>query len=597
VTRAAAAAPPPPPAPRVRIVYRARRHRTARAPRTAAAGPAPVAPALALPLRLPDFGSDLLVARPHTYMPLLQTTSMAGACWSLILASLAGTGTAQQQLAQQPASKAVVRDPAGVIAQLRASDYDKLMRPNVHAGLMTPDILKIGFLAVRIWDVNPVEESFRIEAFLRLSWRDPRLSFNISAGHEHKFSQTDWVPTWWNGSPSGLRSVTIDYMTDPNLIKQLWDPLIYSTDSVSPKGLEHSAGMVSIAEDGTCYRSVRIIDEVHTTFQLRWFPFDSHDLHMSIGCYALDDSQISMRWQQDPVGTETSGVGSELPDISVWKFSQPVYSRKAPWYSTTGHAKYTDLTITIPAARNTYMWVRGYIIPSLTVVIIALCGLLLDPTTEMRCGMHVIAVLVQVTLLSQLMDKMPAVGYETWCVAWCVDMMLLTALMLLECIVAAFGTTMVRKAQQSADAVAKKTDGISTVAVLHPVNIDLIFLVLAELDTIARAVFPLLIVSIVGYKLIKLVPDNPDRTDWPAAAVVWVVVFLPALLAAFALTTRSIVQKTQARRRDQETTALDTAAATRDDELAAAAGYETASDAELGMSNPLATRARAVDDT
>jgi hypothetical protein len=61
------------------------------------------------------------------------------------------------------------------------------------------------------------------------------------------------------------------------------------------------------------------------------------------------------------------------------------------------------------------MWQRGYVIPSATVVLIALCGLMLDPTTEMRCGMHVIAVLVQVTLLSQLMDKMPAVGYGKHC--------------------------------------------------------------------------------------------------------------------------------------------------------------------------------------
>ena len=45
-------------------------------------------------------------------------------------------------------------------------------------------------------------------------------------------------------------------------------------------------------------------------------------------------------------------------------------------------------------------------------------------------GMHVIAVLVQVTLLSQLMDKMPAVGYETWIVGWCVVIHPITAVTL-----------------------------------------------------------------------------------------------------------------------------------------------------------------------
>ena len=176
-------------------------------------------------------------------------------------------------------------------------------------------------------------------------------------------------------------------------------------------GLEHSAGVLKITEDGTCYRSVRVMDAIHNKFDVRYFPFDTHRLKLKLGCYAMDDSSIAMKWHRGGVGTETNALTTKnIPSTSTWKMAKPDFYIDEPFISSTGHQVYTNLAVDFTVERENYMWTYGYIVPSAIVVIIALCGLLLEPTTEMRCGMHVIAVLVQVTLLSQLMDKMPAVG-------------------------------------------------------------------------------------------------------------------------------------------------------------------------------------------
>ena len=37
--------------------------------------------------------------------------------------------------------------------------------------------MRVGLFVDRIWAVDPVAETFMMECFLRLSWKDPRLAF------------------------------------------------------------------------------------------------------------------------------------------------------------------------------------------------------------------------------------------------------------------------------------------------------------------------------------------------------------------------------------------------------------------------------------
>ena len=65
-----------------------------------------------------------------------------------------------------------------------------------------------------------------------------------------------------------------------------------------------------------------------------------------------------------------------------------------------------------------------YILPSFLVTFISLFAVLLPATMEARHATHIIAVLVQVTMLATLVEQMPAIGYSTWLVGWAFNLML-----------------------------------------------------------------------------------------------------------------------------------------------------------------------------
>jgi hypothetical protein len=448
------------------------------------------------------------------------------------------------------------------IRQLREGDmlmYDKLVRPTkAQPGPDTPEDIRVGVYVDRIWDVDPVAETFMIEGYLRLSWNDPRLAFNVTEAGRHRFNPSTWLPAWWNGRSSELPTIIIDYMTDLDVVEMIWDPVLFIGNSVNPKGLEKTAGAVYLSADGTVYRSVRFVDTICTRFDFRWFPYDTQKLVANLQIYYYSKDDVLLSWANEPVGTETNHCDvakGGLPDVSEWVLEDPQFAYAEDFVSTTGMTHYQQLTITIDAARQYYMWQRSYIWPSTFIVMLSFMGLLLEPTTEMRSGMHVIALLTQVTLLSSLMSSMPSIGYHTWMVGWAVDMMLLTAFMLMECIIAAYGKHSIQAAR---DAITKKDgDALSThesttvellqtsdrlnpaswlyllsrvwcgvIAVAgrtttdaRELKLSTLVLVLGELDTIARMVFPCVFVSNTLLKELRLLQDPRVGARWAIVPV------------------------------------------------------------------------------
>jgi hypothetical protein len=353
-------------------------------------------------------------------------------------------------------------DVINIIKELRADDaivYDKMVRPTLAMpGPNTAEQVKMGMYVDRIWDVDPVAETFKLEGYLRLSWKDPRLAFNVSEGAEHRFHSSTWLPTWWDGASPELPTIIIDYMTDIAVVNMLWDPVLYIGNSVNSKGLEKTAGTVMISADGSVYRSVRFVDTLSTPFDFRWFPFDRQNLLGSLEIYYYSTNDVELTWADTAVGTELShcDVGPEgIKDVSEWNLENPTFTRGEDFVSSSGGTSYQRLLLNVQATRESYMWQRSYIWPSTFIVVLSFMGLLLEPTTEMRSGMHVIALLTQVTLLSSLMSSMPSIGYHTWMVGWAVDMMMLTAFMLMECIVAAYAKHTIAAARVAAS---KKED-------------------------------------------------------------------------------------------------------------------------------------------
>lgn len=319
--------------------------------------------------------------------------------------------------------------------------YDKLVRPTLsQPGPNTPDELRVGFYISNIWDVDPVAETFWIEGYLRLSWRDPRLAFNVSAENRHKFPTAKWAPTWWNGADGTQPNIIMNWESESDTVKMLWDPVLYVKNSVSQRSGTYTAGLAMIASDGTVMLSLHLMDQVTCRFDFAWFPYDSQTLITDLGMYYYDTDEVKMVWMNGGVGTEVvhAETGADVVERSSEWLLETAEFVEGPLFISSSGGLYQSLEVQVSATRQSYMWQRSYIWPSTFIVLLSFMGLMLDPTKEMRSGMHVIALLTQVTLLSSLMSSMPSVGYQTWMVGWTVDMLLLTAIMLMECIVAAF---------------------------------------------------------------------------------------------------------------------------------------------------------------
>jgi len=440
------------------------------------------------------------------------------------------------------------------IRQLRQNSmivYDKMVRPTIAMpGPDTPDLVKVGMYLDRIWEVDPMAETFKIEGYLRLSWKDPRLSFNVSDSARHRFHNSRWLPTWWNGADAAIPGIIIDAMTDSDVVGMLWDPVLFISNSVNGKGVENTAGSVMIAGDGTVYRSVRFVDQLSAPFDFRWFPFDKQALLATVEIYYYSRNDVTLKWAtgMDIAGTELDHCDAGVTSVSEWDLDGPEFSYGEDFVSSSGGTRYQKLTLVVPATRHPYMWQRSYIWPSMFIVLLSFMGLLLEPTTEMRCGMHVIALLTQVTLLSSLMDSMPSIGYLTWMEGWAVDMMVLTGLMLMECIVAAYAKHRIQAARAAA---MKKNDAElgrthSMAAARSELRLPTSVLVLGELDTIARACFPSIFISNTLLKELQLAQE--PRTDSNGVVYAFIAIAFCGCAGVLAWSVRKIVDRIGLRR-------------------------------------------------
>ena len=78
------------------------------------------------------------------------------------------------------------RSLSQLIAHWGTIKYDNRVRPgraNTSAAEedIQPDTVKLGYHLQRVWDVDERAETFEIQGFLRLSWKDDRLAYKVSS--------------------------------------------------------------------------------------------------------------------------------------------------------------------------------------------------------------------------------------------------------------------------------------------------------------------------------------------------------------------------------------------------------------------------------
>lgn len=141
-------------------------------------------------------------------------------------------------------------------------------------------LVGVGMFIDEISDINELDESFSIEAYLELIWCDPREAFDES---EIGMTQKIFVR-----NDAGAK------------LDEIWWPTIAIVDEVGGREIKNQE--LSINTDGTVHYRERFSIAIENHFELTRFPFDSQELEIEVESFAWDASFAIFHMEADRMG-------------------------------------------------------------------------------------------------------------------------------------------------------------------------------------------------------------------------------------------------------------------------------------------------------
>jgi hypothetical protein len=241
-----------------------------------------------------------------------------------------------------------------------------------------PIPVKIGVLLIDVVDVNELQESFKVDFLLSMSWRDPRLSAAARGG-----PMDDCV--------LGLEDV--------------WDPDVHP---VNQRGVTRDrARDVDIAEDGTVNFSERILGELSTALDLQDFPFDTQRLTIKLASFEYGP--------EDMILIEDEATTGRVDDLFVggWDVVSNSTDPETAVLSVNAQ-KHTRLDHTIVVARRWGYFIWKFVLPLSFIVLMAWSAFWIDPDAiGPQVGVATASVFSLVAFLIGLRGVLPPVDYLT----------------------------------------------------------------------------------------------------------------------------------------------------------------------------------------
>jgi hypothetical protein len=175
----------------------------------------------------------------------------------------------------------VVAPPAATAAETDSCFVPKSLtrvRPDADGDPIRVDV---GVFLIDLVDVDELEESFTADFFVRLRWRDPRLSVE-ARGHALDDCTLELADIWHpDVHPVNLRGVTRERELD-----------------------------VDVMPDGTVQFSERILGEFSAVLDLNEFPFDTHTLRIQLASSEYGPLDVVFAIDETETGRmETASLG------------------------------------------------------------------------------------------------------------------------------------------------------------------------------------------------------------------------------------------------------------------------------------------------
>jgi hypothetical protein len=279
--------------------------------------------------------------------------------------------------------------PVSVFAQAPGSENSgidcsipkifKTTRPDSE-GIKTP--VKIGLYIIDIKGINDVEQTFKADVFINVSWRDPRLSEN-SLG----------------------RSLEECVFT----LKDLWNPPFFAVNRNS--GGKLLDDIVTVDAEGNVNYKQHYVGELSADLLFAEFPFDKQLLHFNLMAYGPDAGNIVFEVDYELTGTRDKfsieGWSVEFLDAIV----------KSESITTIGSEKVhnfarVDFRLSAHRDKNYYLW--KVITPLCLIVLMAWAVFWIDPSHfGPQIGLSTATVFTLIAYRFSLGFTLPKVSYFT----------------------------------------------------------------------------------------------------------------------------------------------------------------------------------------
>jgi len=260
------------------------------------------------------------------------------------------------------------------------SNYNPKVRPveNITSSLT----VQMGLALQNIESFDQMQESIKLNAWIRQTWNDYRLS--------------------WNSSQSNLTFISVSKT-------QVWVP---DTELLNAAGLPEIytlKGGLNLYSDGTVFYSNPVVLKMPCSLELEDFPFDTQTCNMIFGSWVYSSLYMNLIpynnvEQQIDVLDSFSHTEWEIDELTV----------ELQFNERDGHTNevFNELEYNIVLSRfpHYYKLSMGM---TIALVIVSFIIMLMEPSNVSRTSTAVFIPLTILALQLTLADKIPVVGYFT----------------------------------------------------------------------------------------------------------------------------------------------------------------------------------------
>jgi len=280
-------------------------------------------------------------------------------------------------------------DPGDLIAQITASPYSRLVRPNDGGA---PTDVAVQLFVESLNAVNEKANSVSMSGYWRMAWTDPRLNFTGSG----------------DGGCFDKLNLEIDRMV-PLKSPVVWVPDLYFMSSLEEK---YGSYLFEVYPSGEGYVSIRFNHVLSCMMDFTQMPFDTQVCSIGILSYSEDASKVQLA-AKDGIGIQLADGGAHIPS---WTIHDTATTFHMSQYGTGDHIlQWHSMLIDVTIKRLSGYHIMNDVLYGVLFVLMSWTGFFVNRSNApARVTLSLLPVLTMLNHITGIQRQLPRISDLTW---------------------------------------------------------------------------------------------------------------------------------------------------------------------------------------